>query len=268
MILPIIIGLVFSFTNYDLYKSFDYVGISNYQKLLADKLLLISLKNTFIYCLYTIIPGMAVGLLLALVLNINYKGVKAIRTVFYMPYVISMMAASMIWLWLFDPTNGIINKILEFVGIESLEWLYDKKIAMLAIAMVSIWKGMGYNMIVFMSGINAIPLQLYEAAEIEGAGSFQQFTRITFPLLKPTTFFILVTSTISSFNVFEQVKVLTDGGPSNATTTIVHQIFKRAFEELNMGYASSQAIVLFIIVLIITLFNFRMGFEGNKTEMN
>ena len=267
ILLPIVIAIFNSFTNYDLYRSSDFIGLSNYKTLLKDPLFKKALVNTLVYSVLYIIPSMTLGLLLALLVSGESRRYQVFRTGFYMPYIISMVCASTIWLWMFDPAAGFFNQILTSMGFEASTWLKNPALAMPCVVIVSLWKNLGYCMLINLSGIKGIPAYLYEAAEIDGADAFQKFRSITLPMLQPTTFFLFITTCISSFNVFEQVNVLTGGGPMNKTTTIVHQIYIRGFTEFKMGYASTISVVLMFIVSIITIINFRFGNQGQDTDM-
>lgn len=239
----------------------------NYVDLIHDSLFIQALGNTLFYSVLYIIPSMGLGLLLALLLSNEGKGFKFFRAAFYIPYVISMVCASTIWMWIFDPANGILNQILKVFGRPGGTWLKDPDIAMYCVVFVSVWKSLGYCMLINLSGIKGIPGYLYEAAQLDGANRFQRFIHITLPQLSPTTFFLFITSCISSFNVFEQVNVLTAGGPLNKTTTIVHQIYTRGFTQFKMGYASAMSVVLLLIVSIITLVNFKYGNQGKDIDI-
>lgn len=184
-----------------------------------------------------------------------------------MPYVTSMVAMSMVWLWMYDPTHGVINVLTEMLGISAQQWLYDEKLALGAVIVMGIWKGIGYYMTLFLAGLNNIPAYLYEAAKIDGANAIQCFKHITLPMLKPVTFFIMITGVISAFNVFEQVNVMTSGGPMNSTTTIVHQIYTRAFTEYKMGYGAAEAVFLLLIVFVFTILNFKYGNQGQDLDI-
>jgi len=264
---PILVGLSFSFTNYDLYRTMEFVGLANYIRLFNDPLFVKSILNTILYALYTIVPSIALGLAIALVLNRPLFGLSFFRVSFYLPFIVSMVAASMVWLWIYNPSVGLLNALLELVGIEPKFWLHDPGLAMGSVAIMSVWKIVGYNMIIFLAGLQSIPRMYYEVARIDGANRLQQFFKVTFPLLAPTTFFLFVTSSIQAFNVFVQVNILTNGGPVNSTTTIVHQIYTRAFTEFKMGYASAMAVLLFAMVAVITMLNFRFGNRGTDTEI-
>ncbi|HJD30348.1 MAG TPA: sugar ABC transporter permease, partial [Candidatus Eisenbergiella stercorigallinarum] len=211
---------------------------------------------------------MLLGFLLALALNsASLWGTRFFRGMIYLPYVTSMVSMAMVWLWLYDPTYGVFNVIMEALGLEAQQWLYDEKLALGAMIVLGIWKGVGYYMTLYLAGLYNIPAYLYEAAAIDGARYWQKVFRITLPMLRPVTFFILITGTINAFNVFEQVNVMTGGGPMNATTTIVHQIYIRAFTEYRMGYGAAEAVFLLVIILIFTLLNFRYGNQGQDLDM-
>lgn len=266
ILLPILMNIALSFTNYDL-LSMSFIGFRNYKNLFGDEYFIISLKNTFVYTGVTLAFLMVLGLAIAIILKKSIFGLKFFRTSFYIPYITSMVAISMIWLWMYEPSHGIFNVLLGFFGIKGKLWLYDANTALGSIIVMSIWKSVGYNMVIYLAGLNAIPGYLYEAAAIDGANSFKQFIHITLPMLSPVTFFLIITGLINNFKVFEQVNIMTNGGPMNATTTIVHQIYNRAFQEFRMGYAASMAIFLLFIVAIITIISFRFGNQGQDHDI-
>jgi multiple sugar transport system permease protein/raffinose/stachyose/melibiose transport system permease protein len=261
--LPVLMTIWYSFRRYDLFSINEFIGIQNYLRLVTDPLFLISFKNTFLYALGTIIPQLVFGLLLALGLNRNIAGKNVLRLAFYMPYLVSMVSVSMLWLWIYNPDVGVLNTILKSIGLKPKRWLFDQDIALRSLMMMGVWKMLGYNMVLFLSGLQQIPRHLYEAAEIDGIGHLKQLFHITIPLLQPTTFFLFVINTIQSFAVFEQVNIMTSGGPNNATTTIVHQLYTRGFVNYQMGYACSMGVILLLITLLLTALNFRYGKEGN-----
>ncbi len=266
--IPLVITVYLSFTNYDLYKTRDFVGFANYVRLVHDPNFLIAAKNTFIYAVFVIIPQIALGLIIAVLLNRKVFGQRFHRIAFYMPNVTSMVSISIVWLWIYDPTLGLFNQALKYVGLPGQRWLFDMKLALPSIIFMSVWKLIGYNMIIYLAGLQQIPDYIYEAAKIDGASSIGQFFKITIPMLKPTTFFLFVIACVQSFSVFDQVNVMTQGGPLNATTTIVHQIFERAFSQFQMGYASSMGTVLLIICVTLTFTNFKYGNQGNDLGMS
>lgn len=266
VVLPIVINIFFSFTNFNL-RTFDFVGFKNYLRVFSDESFMISMKNTFVYTFFTLIFTMALGLMAAMMLNKKLMGLKFFRTSFYMPYITSMVAVSMIWLWMYDPSYGIFNQLLSFFGIKNQQWLYDVNLAMGCIIFMSIWKSIGYFMVIYLAGLQSIPVYLYEAATVDGANAFKQFCSITLPMLRPVTFFLFVTGIVNNFKVFEQVTILTNGGPMNSTTTIVHQIYNRGFIEFQMGYAAALSIILLVIISGITLFNFKYGNQGQDLDV-
>ncbi len=258
VLVPIAVTIGMSFTDFNL-KTFSFVGFQNYIDLFSDNVFIKSLLNTVLYSVITIPISMALGLALASLLNQKLRGRGFFRTLFYMPNIFSMVAVSMAWLYLFDTNNGILNRILDIFGIAPIGWVTSSSTALLSIVIMSVWNTTGYNMILFLSGLLSIPEYLYEAASIDGATRFRKFVDITIPQLAPTTFFVFVMACINSFQVFGQVLIVTNGGPLNSTTTIAHQIYKNGFEYYKMGYASSQAVILLIIILLITLVNFKYG---------
>jgi multiple sugar transport system permease protein len=256
-LLPVAIALYLSFTNYDVFTKMDWIGTANYQDVFDDEFFWRALWNTTTYTAWTIPLSMAIGLGLALLLNQKLRGLGAYRTIYYIPVVTSMVAVAMIWIQLFDPLYGVLSNGLEAVGIKGIDWLGDPNLAMPSIIAVSVWKVIGWNMLIYLAGLQGIPAYLKEAAAIDGANRWQTFWNIVLPLLQPTTFFIFVTSLIGAFQVFDQVYVMTGGGPANATTTLVHQIYNAAFKALDMGYAAAMSFVLFGIILVVSLFSMR-----------
>lgn len=265
--LPIVINIGLSFTNFDL-RRISFVGLRNYRFLIfSDPFFHKALANTAIYTFFTLGLTMVLSLVLAVSLNRKLFLQKTYRTIFFLPHVTSMVAVSMIWLWMFEPSQGVFNRILVGFGLMKVAWLHEARFALPSIIVMSIWKFIGYYIVIYLAGLQTIPSQLYEAATIDGAGERQKFFRITVPMLRPITFFLLVTGMINNFNVFEQVLIMTQGGPLNATTTIVHQIYLRAFFDFLMGYGSAMAVVSVLIVAAVTLLNFRYGSQGMDTEI-
>jgi multiple sugar transport system permease protein len=256
-LLPVAIALYLSLTNYDVFTRIDWVGLGNYQDVFDDEFFWRALINTTTYTAWTIPLSMAIGLGLALILNQKLRGLGIYRTIYYVPVVTSMVAVAMIWIQLFDPLYGVLSNALEAIGIKGIDWLGDPNLAMPSVIVVSVWKIIGWNMLIYLAGLQGIPDYLKEAAAIDGANRWQSFFKITLPLLQPTTFFIFVTSLIGAFQVFDQVYVMTGGGPANATTTLVHQIYNAAFKALDMGYAAAMSFVLFGIILVISLLSMR-----------
>jgi multiple sugar transport system permease protein len=256
-LLPVAYALFLSFTNYDVFTRMDWIGARNYEDVFQDELFWRALWNTATYTVWTIPLSMAIGLGLALLLNQRLRGLSVYRTVYYVPVVTSMVAVAMIWIQLFDPLYGVISNAAEAVGMKGIDWLGDPNLAMPSIIAVSVWKVIGWTMLIYLAGLQGVPLYLLEAAAIDGATRWQSLWKVTLPLLAPTTFFIFVTSLIGAFQVFDQVYVMTGGGPANATTTLVHQIYNAAFKALDMGYAAAMSFVLFGIILVVSLFSMR-----------
>ncbi len=265
ILVPIIWSLAMSFTDYNFVDA-NLVGFENYINLISDEIFLTSVFNTVLFGVYTILPTMIIGLFLAVLLNGSIKGRSVFRTIFYLPNIFSMVAVSMAWLYLLDTNAGLINQFLKEIGLQPVQWLRDTTLSMISVSVASIWATVGYNMVVFLAGLQGIPDYLYEAASIDGVSRWGQFRYITLPLLAPSTFFVFVNACIRSFQVFGQVLVMTAGGPMNSTTTIAHQIYRNGFEYYKMGYASAQAVILLIIVLIITVINFRYG-RGEEADL-
>ncbi|HUT75551.1 MAG TPA: sugar ABC transporter permease [Armatimonadota bacterium] len=271
-VIPVFAALYLSFCRYDVIHAPSWLGVKNYARLWEDLrsggVFFLSLRNTAQYALGTIPLGMALALGLALLLNAGIRGMGLYRTTYYLPVVTSMVAVAMVWMWIYDPSYGLLNYLLgklSFGRLAPQAWLGSPGEAMPAIVAMSVWKGLGYNTVIYLAGLQGIPEHLYEAATMDGAGAWQRFRRITWPLLKPTTAFILVVSVIGASQVFSQVYVMTNGGPNNATTTIVYQIFQNAFSYMKMGYASAMAFVLFGLIFVLSLLTLRLT-RGGQVE--
>jgi multiple sugar transport system permease protein len=213
-------------------------------------------RNTAVYVLFVPL-GMIVALALALLMNRGLPGERLLRALFFLPYITSFVAISLVWRWMFEPDVGILNGLLGCFGIGPLPWLASPRTALPSLMLMSIWMYAGYMMILFLAGLQGIPASLYESARMDGASAWQQFRRITLPLLRPTTLFVLVTMVIFMFQVFTAVYVMTEGGPLHATDVVVYHIYRNAWEYLRLGYASAMAWVLFLIVFLLTLVQFR-----------
>ena len=263
ILIPIGMVLYYSLTDFNMYAIPKFLGIKNYVKLFSD--------SEFLRAIYTIVTltvQLALGLLLAVLLYKKSKAVPIFRTALYLPNIMSMVCVSMVWLWLYNPNFGIFNRLLEAIGVAPQKWLINPSQAMLCIILVGIWKNCGYSMVIFLGGLTGIPESLYEAAQLDGAGPIRRFLNITWPMLRPTTFFLVVTGIVNSFAVFEQVNILTSGGPLNRTTTVVHQIYRRGFLEFKMGYASAMAVLLLAFSLIVTMLVFKFGNKGQDVDVS
>jgi len=248
-----------SLTDWDLVSQPRFVGGGNYLELVASSLFWTVVGNTLEYAVMAVPVGVTASLLLALLVNNRLPGVRLFRTAYFLPVVISMVAAAMIWSWLFNPEFGAINWLLSVLfGLQGPRWLLDSEWALPSIAVVSIWKGMGYNMIILLAALQAVPPQLEEAARLDGAGTFRRFLHVTLPSISPALFFVVVISTIGAFQIFEQTYVLTQGGPANSTLTLSYYIYQNAFQFFRMGYATAMAYFLFTMTLIVAMLQFRL----------
>jgi multiple sugar transport system permease protein len=257
-LIPIVCSMGLSFMEWDSANPMVFVGFENFKRLWTDDTFKISLWNTVYYSVFTVPLTMGAALGLAIILNQKMKGINIFRTIFFFPHVASLVAIAVVWNLLFHPTLGPVNNILRFLGIANPPgWTSSVDWAMPVIIIVSIWKSMGYYMILYLSGLQAIPRELYEAAKVDGANSFQRFKSITLPMLTPTTFFVSIMLTIACFKVFDLVSVMTNGGPGRATNVLVFNIYNTAFINYEFGYASAISMILFIIVLAITIVQFR-----------
>ncbi|RPI73519.1 MAG: sugar ABC transporter permease [Ignavibacteriales bacterium] len=262
--IPVLAALVISLTDFDIYALGDYstvrfVGLSNYLKLFDDPLFWTALKNTFYYVIVASPLSIAVSLGAAMLLNsklIKYKSV--FRLSYFIPVVTTLVAVAIVWRFIYHPKFGIMNFFLSWFGAAPIDWLGDPDWAMPAIILMSVWKTFGYNMIIFIAGLQNISEDLYEAADMEGAGGFQKFKSITLPILAPTTFFITIITIIGFFQLFAEPYVMTQGGPLNSTLSIVQYMYQEGFRWWNMGYSASIAFVLFFIIFIATLIQFRL----------
>jgi len=261
--IPVIAALVMSFTDFDIYGlnsigNVRFIGLRNYIRLLQDPLFWIALKNTFYFVLAAGPLSILVSLGAAILLNsklIKYKGL--FRLSYFIPVVTTLVAVAVIWRFIYHPRFGLLNYLLNLVGINSIDWLGDPSWAMPAIILMAVWKNFGYNMIIFIAGLQNIPEQLYEAARIEGANRWQQFKSITIPMLAPTMLFISVITMIGFFQLFAEPYIMTQGGPLNRTLSVVQYMYQEGFRWWNMGYSASIAFVLFIIIFIGTLVQFK-----------
>lgn len=267
-LIALIWSLALAFTNWDILtplNSFEayqkiFVGFDNFTRLLtSDSAFLGALWNTFVYTVTTVPITMLLALVLAIVLNQPLRGRLFFRAAYFMPTIVSTVVIALIWGWLYNPDFGPINYILIQFGIQNPPtWTSSITWSMPSMVIMSIWKSTGYLVVLYLAGLQAVPQHLYEAASIDGAGAWNRFRHITLPLLTPTTFFVLITSLIGSFQAFEQALILTDGGPANSTRTIVLYIYQRAFSFLQMGYGAAMAWILCVIILIITLIQWRL----------
>lgn len=260
--IPIISSLVVSFTDWDLIGDINFIGLDNYLRLINDEDFWLSFKNTILFIIGYLPLVMLLGLGCALLMNKKIKMRAAFRAIYFLPVVTSWVAVSLVWKWLYNPNYGLINYILSLFGIAGPEWLSDPDTAMLGIVLTSVWKDIGFVMVLFLGGLQNISPTYYEAASVDGAGKFRTFWNITLPLLTPTTFLVMMISLINSFQVFDQVMIMTEGGPGGATTVLVQNIYNHAFRYYEMGYASAMSWVLFIVIFIFTIVQMKIQNKG------
>jgi multiple sugar transport system permease protein len=250
--------IIDSFFEWDGMGARTFVGVDNYSSLLSDEEFWQTIKNSFVFIIGSVPVGIAVALVMALLIQKHLVGRGWFRTIFFAPVVTSLVAAGLIFVWLLNHDFGVLNILLSKVGLKKIPWLVNEKYAMLSVILMTIWKDAGFNMILFLAGLNNISESYYEAARIDGAGSWQMFRKITWPLLMPTTFFILVVRLIFSFRTFEQIYAMTKGGPFGSTSVFVYYIYEKAFKYFEMGYASAATVLLLIIVLFLTYIQFKV----------
>jgi multiple sugar transport system permease protein len=259
-ILPSISALILSFTKWDMMSPLKFVGIANYEKILKDKNFLDTLINTGKYVIGFVPLNVLFSLLIALLLNEKWlKGKDFFRVVYYIPVIVSSVVVSMIWKWIYNPSYGLLNQFLKFFGIARQFWIEDARLAIPSLIIMTIWQTFGYNVVLFISGLLSIPDLYYEAAAVDGANKIQQLFNITLPLLAPTTLFVVVTTVITSFQVFDQVLVLGGAsGPPKSLMVSVYYLYKIGFGSFKMGYASTIGLVLFMAMLVITIVQFKV----------
>lgn len=255
---PMIGTLWVSLQDWNLIRSADFIGLDNYRDLWGDEDTRRALRNTLYYLGGYLPLVVAGGLGLAVLVNRRFAGVNLFRAAYFLPVVTSWVVVALLWRWLLNPSDGIVNWLLGRVGIDGPGWWTDRTWAIPSVIVASVWKDLGFVMVILLAGLQAIDPTLYEAATIDGAGSWRRLRSITMPLLTPSLFFVLVISLINGFQVFEQVWVMTDGGPAGASTVIVEQIVKNTFRYGRAGYAAAQSVVLFVIILAVTAVQLRL----------
>lgn len=267
-VIPFAMSVIYSLTDKMLIPKAGvktaFTGLSNYVKIFTLKATWISFKNTFVYALIVVPFTLLIGTVLAVFVNQHMRGVKVFRTIYFSPQVVTMTVVAVVWSFIFSAReDGLLNSILGIFGVEPQRWLQDPHLALLCIAIMYIWQALGMQMLIILGGLQYIPESLYEAGEMDGCNTFQKFLYITVPGLKNTLIYVLVSVTISSLKVFTQVYVLTNGGPSNATTTVVFQLYKAGFVNGQIGYSSAIAVSFFVLVLAISLIQNKLTKEDD-----
>lgn len=254
IIIPVICSFGLSFSKWDLLNPIQFVGLANYKEIFSEPLFYKIFWNTVVFALTTSIFGVIIPLILACILNSKIRGSEFYKTAYFLPFITPMIVIGVVWEWIFDPNIGLLNHILHL----HINWLYDTHYAMPALIIVSVWKLIGYNMVIFLSSLSGISQSLFEAAKIDGATPVQTFKNVTVPLLSPTIFFVIIITAISSFQVFDLIYLMTQGGPLDSTNVLVYAIYKNAFEYFNVGKASAIAYVLFTLILVLTLIQWNL----------
>lgn len=249
---PVVASLFLSFVRWDMLTPWKWVGFQNFIKAFTDPTFWTTLHNTAYYTSFVVPLEVSGALILALALNQKIKGLSFYRSIYFLPTVCSTVAVAAIWKWLYEPQFGLVNTFLDFLSIQGPAWLNSTTWAMPAVIIMAVWKGLGFNMVIFLAGLQGIPKMYYEAAEIDSANGWQKFFHITLPLLAPNIFFVTITSIINSFQVFNIVYILTEGGPGDATRTLVQYIYDVAYNWLQMGYGATISWLLALCIFIIT----------------
>lgn len=249
IIIPIFCSFGLSFTNWDLLNEITFVGLDNYKEILTESVFLKILINTIVYALSTTIFAVIIPLVIASILNTKLKGSEWFKTIYFIPFITPAVVIAIVWSWIFDPNIGGINMLFK----THLNWLFDTHLAMPVLIFVSVWKLIGYNVVLFLTGFSTIDQSVYEASKIDGAGIKETFFKITLPLLKPTVYFVTLVTAISSFQVFDLIYVMTSGGPLDSTNVLVYSIYKYAFEYFDIGKSCAMAYILFVIIFILAL---------------
>ena len=265
VIVPIIGALYYSFSSYDLLTAPTLNGIKNYQAIATEPRFPPAIRNTVLFAIGTVPAGVITSLLLAVLINRAIRGIYFFRAMFYMPVVSSFVAVSVIFLWMYEPQLGVIGEVLRIFGLPPIKWLRDPDTALLAIILMSIWKNMGLNMVIYLAGLQGIPPHIYEASDIDGAGRLSKLLRITIPLLAPTTYFVVIVYFIGALQMFTQVFIMACddgtricGGPVDSTITIVMLIYLEAFLALKMGFAAALSFTLFLVIAVVTAINSKL----------
>lgn len=259
-IIPNVISLGISFTDWDFMTTdFNFVGLDNYFNLFTQDAFIQALLNTLYFGIGTVIPTIALGLGFALFFRKKFKGSAIYQLLIFSPWVTPTVAVSIVWSLLYEPKFGVINEVLGFLGIPGLDWLQSSHTAMLAVIIVTVWKLVGWTMIFYIGALEKVPDSLYEATSIDGANSWQKFRYVTLPMVSPTTFFLVVVNTISAVQAYDQIKILTQGGPSGSTRTLLYLFFQQGFEQFDMGSATAIAFIILIITILLSIINKIIG---------
>ena len=254
IIIPVICSFGLSFAKWDLINPIVFAGLDNYREIFTEPLFFKILVNTVVFAVSTSVLGVIIPLILACILNSKIRGSEFFKTAYFLPFITPMIVIGIVWEWIFDPNIGLLANVLNI----HINWLYDPNWAMPALIIVSVWKLIGYNMIIFLASLAGISNSMFEAAKIDGANHFQTFKNVTVPLMAPSIFFVIIITAVSSFQIFDLIYIMTQGGPLDSTNVMVYAIYKNAFEYFNIGKTSAIAYVLFFIILGLTLIQWHL----------
>lgn len=256
--IPVVATFALSLTDYNVFNAPKWIGLQNYVTVWNDPVFRTATWNTIIYTFFTVPVSMVIAVVLAVALNQGLRGSKWFQTSFFLPQVTATVAIAMVWLWIYDPQQGLLNEVLGVFGLPGHAWLDSPDTALAAVSVVGIWQGIGMKMLIYVAALQNVDPVLYEAASVDGASPVKQFFAITLPMLKPATFFVFIISIIGAFQVFDQIYVLTGGGPANATTMMTYEVYRSAFVNFKMGVACAQSVFLFAFLLAMTLISRRL----------
>lgn len=260
-LIPILVSLGISFTNWDyMTPRFQIVGLDNYLNLIKDSGFQKAFKQTLLFSLETVIPTMVLAILIALLIHSLNNG-KRYAAILFSPWVTPTVAISIVWAWIFEPDKGLANQLLAFFGASPQPWISSSNTALISVALVTIWKNSGYITLFFLGALAKVPTELYDAASVDGGNAFTRFRYITLPLISPTTFMVSIMLTIESLRAYDQIQILTQGGPSGSTRTLLYLYYQLAFEHFSMGQAAAAAVLLLVIAVILSLIQSRIGKE-------
>lgn len=256
-IYPIFRSIWISFTDWDfMTPTYNIVYLDNYISLFKDSRFYNALWNTLIFTVGTLVPTIVIGLGLAVLLQKPFIGSGIVKFILFSPWITPTVAISIVWTWIFQPNDGLANMVLSFLGLLALKWISSSQTAMLSVIIVTVWKSMGYAMIFYLSALEKVPEELYEASALDGAGKWGQFFAITIPSISPTTFFLMIITMVNSLQAYDQIQILTQGGPSGSTRTLLYMYYQLGFQEFNMGQATAVAVVMIIITVMLSLVQF------------
>jgi len=258
-LIPVLFAFGVSLTDWSLLSKPEFVGLQNYTKIYIDPVAHTTFKNTLVFTALSVPLRIILPLFLAVALNQKVRGLAVYRTAYYLPVITASVAVSMVFLWILDTNFGLLNRALMAFGLHPVGWLTDPDVALFSIVLVTIWRGLGFNMIIFLAALQDVPADLYDVADIDGANGLQKFIYLTIPLISPSIFFTLITGVIDSFQSFDLVYNMTDGGPARSTYLIGYYIWRQAFDYLHMGYGAALAYILFFVILLITVVQWTVG---------